>query len=71
MTQETLIHNPIEQELHHPYSHRCGQLRAAQQPSKQAGGVCDVVICVGADNDAVELFVCHAGWTGVQLEMEY
>ena len=43
----------------------------SERPSKQAGGVSDIVICVGTDDDAVELFACHAGRTGAGLKMEY
>ena len=69
MTQEAVIRDPVERELSHPRDRRRG--RAAQRRSKQAGGVSDVVVCVGADDDAVELFARHAGRTGARLEMEY
>ena len=71
MTQEVLIRDPIERELSHPRDRRRGRLGAAQRRSKQAGGVSDVVVCVGADDDAVELFPRHERRTGARLEMEY
>jgi len=71
VTQEALICDPVERQLCRPRNRRRGRLGAAQRPSKQAGGVGDVVICVGADNDAVELFARQAGRTGARLEMEY
>ena len=71
VTQEALICGPIERELRRPRDRRRGRLGAAQRPSKQAGRVSDVVICVGADDDVVELFPRHERRTRARLEMEY
>ena len=47
------------------------RLGAAQSASEQAGGVGDVVVRVGADDETIELFAYHTGQAGVRLGMEY
>ena len=71
VTHEALKRGPVERELRRPRNRRRGRLRAAQRASQQAGGVGDVIVRVGADDEAVEPFARHAGRTGARLEMEY
>ena len=38
-------------------------------PGEQAVRVRDIVVCVGANDEAVELLAGHAGRTGARLEV--
>jgi len=70
VAQETLVCLAVPRALGRPRFRGRGRLVVAQRAREQAVGVRDVVVRVGADDEAVEPLARHAGRTGSRLEME-
>jgi hypothetical protein len=68
--QETLVCHPIPRALRRPCRRRGRRLVPTQGPSEKSGGIRDVIIRISADDDAVQLFACHARGASARLEVE-
>lgn len=60
MTQITLEPHPIPREIGRPHRHWGRGLVPTQRPGEQSRGVCDVVVGVCANDEAIELVARHA-----------
>jgi len=67
VAQETCINDPVPRAPGRPRHRAGGRLKAARWAREQAGGVRDVVVRVGTDDEAVELLACHAGPASTRL----
>jgi hypothetical protein len=70
VAQEALVCHLIPRALRRPCRRRGRQLVPTQGPSEQSGGIRDVIIRVSADDEAIELFACHARGASARLEVE-
>ena len=70
VAQEALVRRPVPRAPRGPRHRARRGLGVAQGSCEQARRVRDVVVRVGADDEAVELFARHAGRTGSRLEVE-
>jgi hypothetical protein len=70
VAQEALICLPVPRAPRRPRCRRGRWFIPTQWSSEQSRAVRDVVICVGTDDEAIELFARHARRTSARLEME-
>ena len=69
VAQETLKRGPVPRAVCCPRHCRRRGFIATHGSREQAVRVGDVVVCVGADDEAVELLAGHAGRTGARLKV--